>query len=85
MGQVRLKTFVARDERRPVSMRGFAISPSRDSDVTLADLSYGGCQLRSTDKFKPGETFELRVIKRGVLQAEICWASEGCAGARFVN
>jgi hypothetical protein len=85
MGQVRMKTFVARDERRPVTMRGFALSPSRDSDVTLADLSYGGCQIRSKDKFRPGETFELRVIKRGRMQVEVCWANDGRAGARFVS
>jgi hypothetical protein len=85
MGQVQIKTFVPRDERRPVSMRGFALSPTRDSDVTVADLSYGGCQICSKDKFKPGEKFELRVIKRGVMQAEVCWASEGRAGAKFLN
>ena len=80
-----MKTFVPRDDRRPVAMRGFALSPTRDSDITLADLSYGGCQIRWADKFKPGETFELRVIKRGVMQAEIRWASEGRAGAQFIN
>jgi hypothetical protein len=80
-----MKTFVPRDERRPVRLRGFALSPTRDSDVTLADLSYGGCQIESPDGFKPGERFELRVIKRGAMQAEVCWASEGRAGARFVN
>jgi hypothetical protein len=80
-----MRTFVARDERRPVRMRGFALSPTRDSDVTLADLSYGGCQIHSTDKFKAGEKFELRVIKRGVMQVEVCWAGEGRAGARFMN
>jgi hypothetical protein len=85
MGQVAMKTFVARDERRTVSMRGFALSPSRDSDVTLSDLSYGGCQIHSVDRFKPGESFELRVIKRGVMQVQVCWASEGRAGARFVS
>jgi hypothetical protein len=80
-----MKTFVSRDERRPVSMRGFALSPNRDSDITLADLSYGGCQICSADKFKPGETFELRVIKRGTMQVEVCWANESRAGARFIN
>ena len=85
MGSVQTKTFIQRDERRPVSMRGFALSPSRDSDVTLSDLSYGGCQIHSKDKFKTGERFELRVIKRGAMQVEVCWASEGRAGARFIS
>ena len=85
MGQVQMRTFIQRDERRPVRMRGFALSPSRDSDVTLSDLSYGGCQIHSKDKFSPGERFELRVIKRGAMQVEICWTSEGRAGARFIS
>lgn len=84
MGQARMRTFVQRDERRPVSMRGFALSPTRDSDVTLSDLSYSGCHIHSADKFRPGETFELRVVKRGVMQVEIRWAGEGHAGARFI-
>ena len=71
MWQVQMITFRQRDERRPVRMRGFALSPSRDSDVTLSDLSYGGCQIHSKDKFSPGERFELRVIKRGAMQVEI--------------
>lgn len=80
-----MKMFVVRDDRRPVAMRGFALSPTRDSDVILSDLSYDGCQIHSADKFKPGEKFELRVIKRGIMQAEVRWATEGRAGAQFVG
>jgi hypothetical protein len=83
MGQIR--AFVQRDERRSVDLRGFALSPTRDSDVKLADLSYGGCQIESSDGFRPGETFEVRVIKRGSMQAEVRWASKGRAGVRFIN
>jgi hypothetical protein len=85
MGQVKMRTFVPREERRPVAMRGFALSPTRDSDITLSDLSYGGCQIHSADKFKLGEKFELRVIKRGCMHAEIRWTNEGRAGAQFIN
>jgi hypothetical protein len=85
MGQVRTNTFILRDERRPVSLRGFALSPTRDSDVTVEDLSYDGCQIRSADRFKPGERFELRIIKRGATQAEVRWASEGRAGVNFIQ
>jgi hypothetical protein len=53
--------------------------------VKLADLSYGGCQIESSDGFRPGETFEVRVIKRGSMQAEVRWASKGRAGVRFIN
>jgi hypothetical protein len=79
------KTFITRAERRPVELRGFALGPSRDSDVRIADLSYGGCRLESDDAFDEGEVFELRIIKRGAAAAEIRWAGDGHAGVRFLN
>jgi len=80
-----MKVFEMRAERRPVSMRAFALSTTRDSDVTVADLSYTGCQLRSDDEFEAGEVVELRIVKRGAVAAEIRWAAKGRAGARFLN
>jgi len=77
--------FVVREDRRAVNLPGFAISATRDSDVVVSDLSYTGCQLRAGDAFVIGETFELRVIKRGALAVEIRWVRDDCAGARFVN
>jgi hypothetical protein len=85
MTQARIKTFVTRAERRPVTLRGFALGEGRDSDVQVADLSYAGCRIHSDDQFKAGELVELRIIKRGAVEAEIRWASEGRAGACFLN
>ena len=79
------KTFIQRDERRPVAMRGFALGPNRDSDVALSDMSYGGCRLHSTDRFSEGEVVELRIIKVGATNAEIRWTEDGRAGAKFIN
>ena len=80
-----MKDLETRAERRPVNMRAFALSPTRDSDVTVADLSYTGCRLHSDDRFEAGEVVELRIIKRGAIAAEIRWADNGRAGARFLN
>ncbi len=85
MEQVRMKVFELRAERRPVSMRAFALSDTRDSDVTVADLSYTGCRLQSDDSFEAGEIVELRIMKRGAVAAEIRWTANGRAGARFLN
>ena len=85
MEQARIKAFVMRPERRQVNLRGFALGPARDSDVEVSDLSYAGCQLRSEDEFAEGELVELRIIKRGAIEAEIRWATDGRAGARFIN
>ena len=41
MTEARMKTFVMRQDRRPVSLRGFALADGRDSDVQVSDLSYG--------------------------------------------
>lgn len=80
------KTFIRRADRHQVEdMRGFAMSDSRDSDVAIADLSYGGCKIVSSDRFDEGEVVELRIIKRGAVAAEIRWADEGRAGVRFIN
>lgn len=79
------KTFLMRPERRPVSLRGFALSSTRDSDIHLSDMSYGGCGMRCDDKFKPGEVVELRIMRRGAVQAEIRWTARGRAGAQFLS
>jgi PilZ domain len=79
------KTFITRAERRSVDLHGFALGPSRDSDIHVADLSYGGCQILSGDAFSEGEVVELRIIKRGAAAAEIRWSADGRAGARFLN
>jgi hypothetical protein len=85
MEEVRMKVFELRAERRPVNLRAFALSPTRDSDVVVADLSYSGCQIRSEDSFEAGEVVELRIMKRGAIEAEIRWSAKGRAGACFIN
>lgn len=85
MERLELRSFVSRDDRRPVHLRGFALSDTRDCDVVLSDLSYGGCQIRSADTFERGETFELRVVKRGASHVEVRWVRDERAGARFVG
>jgi hypothetical protein len=85
MGQRKNREFVERADRWPVSLRGFALSTKHDSDIEVSDLSYTGCRFDSGDKFKRGETVELRLLKRGAIEAEIRWAADGRAGARFIE
>ena len=79
------ENLVCRAERWPVDLRGFALGGKHDSDIHVSELSYSGCQFSSEDDFREGEVVELRIIKRGAIQAEIRWSVEGRAGARFVN
>lgn len=74
-----------REERWHVNLRGFAINASRDADIFLTDLSYRGCQIQSSENFVPGERLELRVMRRGIVEAEVRWAKNGIAGAQFVD
>ena len=79
------KTFVTRPDRHSVSLSGFALSATRDSDIQLCDMSYGGCGMICADKFKAGELVELRIVRRGAVQAEIRWTAKGRAGAQFLG
>jgi hypothetical protein len=74
-----------RDERRPVNLRAFVLSDTRDCDAVVSDLSYSGCQIEADAKFKAGEQFELRVVKLGAVPAEIRWAKKGRAGVQFLS
>ncbi len=78
------KNFTPRADRRNVSMRGFALSAKRDCDVQLCDLSYEGCGMRCEGKLNAGDVVELRIFKRGAIDAEIRWTAEGRAGAQFL-
>ena len=81
----KLRIFSERADRRDVRLRGFALNATHDSDIIVSDVSYSGCRFSSGDAFKAGEIVELRIIKRGAIEAEIRWAAEGRAGARFIG
>ena len=76
---------VPRDERRPVNLRAYVLSDTRDCDAVVSDLSYSGCQIEADARFKMGEQFELRVVKRGAVPVEVRWVKKGRAGAQFLG
>ena len=80
-----MNAFAERAERRPVELRGFALSKKHDSDILVSNVSYTGCEFMSDDRFKKGEIVELRIVKRGASNAEIRWSAEGRSGARFID
>jgi hypothetical protein len=85
MEQSDSNSFAERAERHPVSMRGFAMSPTRDLDVRIRNLSYTGCQLACGEELAAGELVQLRIIRHGAIEAEIRWSADGRAGARFIE
>jgi hypothetical protein len=80
-----MSIIAERDERHPVSLRGFALSSTRDCDIHVSEISYTGCQFACEDAFDAGELVELRILKRGAIDAEIRWSADGRSGARFIG
>ena len=75
---------VARRERRPVTMIGYALRLDGSSvEVMVLDLSYEGCGIQSPIPLKPGEPLKLSVLRRGAISCQVRWYSDGNAGLVF--
>lgn len=75
---------IQRRERRPVSMRGFALRPDGSSvEVLILDLSYEGCGIETPVEFEPGEPLKLSVLRLGVIDTHVRWCRDNKAGLVF--
>lgn len=74
-----------RDKRNPVELRGFALADGIDADIDVWNLSYQGCQIRSSQPLTVGETLELRIIGRGGAKGVVRWVADDRAGISFVE
>ena len=75
---------VDRRERRPVSLRGFALrEDGSTAEILLLDLSYEGCGIETPLDLAPGETLKLSVLRRGAIEARVRWCNGGKAGLVF--
>ena len=73
-----------RRERRPVSMRGYALRPDGSSvEVLILDLSYEGCGIETPSEFEPGEPLKLSVLRLGGIDTHVRWYRDGKAGLVF--
>lgn len=71
--------------RRAVEFGAFAArADGSESVLTISNLSYDGCQLRSDEDFQIGERLKLKLPRRGQILAEVRWSAEGKAGATFI-
>jgi hypothetical protein len=77
-------TSTERRERRPVSLRGFAVLDDGSThEILVLDLSYEGCGIAIPAELKPGQTITFSVLRRGAVTAEVRWWSAGKAGLVF--
>ena len=73
-----------RSERRPVSLRGYAIlGDGSHHSITVLDLSYEGCGIEAATPLEPGQPLKLSVLRRGAIDAVVRWAGDGKAGLVF--
>lgn len=78
------QTPVERRERRPVSMRGFALlADGSTHEILLLDLSYEGCGIAIPVAVEPGDLILLSILGRGAIEAEVRWHADGKAGLVF--
>lgn len=74
-----------RDDRHRVELRGFALADGIDADISVWNLSYDGCRIRSTQPLKLGDELDLRVIGRGGARGVVRWVAGDRAGISFVD
>jgi len=73
-----------RSERRPVSLRGYAIlGDGSHHSITVLDLSYEGCGIEAATPLEPGQALKLSVLRRGAIEAVVRWSRDGKAGLVF--
>lgn len=74
----------SRPERRPVELSGYGLLLDGTSiAVTLVDLSYEGCRIRTETVLNPGDRLKLSVFHRGLIDTEVRWFEDGHAGLTF--
>lgn len=72
--------------RRDVEFGAFAKrADGSEAVLTVCNLSYDGCQIRSEENFQIGERLELNLPRRGQILVEIRWTAQGKAGATFIG
>lgn len=73
-----------REERRAVVLPGWLIREDDSTlDITVADLSYGGCKVICDAPLRRGEYVRLSVPRRGLVKAEVRWNRGNQAGLIF--
>lgn len=76
--------WTPRNDRRPVDLAAFV---HREEGVRVpvivTDLTEQGCRISADETLRIGEQIKLEIPHLGFLSAQIRWALDGQAGARF--
>jgi hypothetical protein len=81
----RMHGWVGRKDRLPVAID--AVVHRADGTVVpvrVTDFSDQGCRVEGDEMFGIGERIHIAVPRFGLVEAQVRWAMDGTAGARFL-
>ena len=81
-----LRDYSARGPRHSAElMAACRWTDGSSAAVLVTNLSYQGCEIRSSRALEQGETIWLALPGRGKIKAQIRWVKECAAGAKFLT
>jgi hypothetical protein len=82
----RVHDWVGRKDRHAVSLDAVVHRvDGSNAPVKLTNLTDEGCRIESADHLQIGERLAIAIPRVGHLNAQIRWALDGSAGAKFLN
>ena len=81
----RVHDWIGRKDRHPVALD--AVVHRADGSTMpakLTNFSDEGCRLETEEDFLIGEKLQIAIPRMGRVKAQIRWALQGSAGARFL-
>lgn len=81
----RVYDWVGRKDRHPVEIDAVILRDNgRQISAKLSNCSNEGCRIESEADFRIGEQLAIAIPRMGQMKAQVRWALEGSAGAKFV-
>ena len=77
--------WVGRKDRHPVAVDAVVHrTDGSKSPARLSNFSDNGCRIEADADFRIGEKLQIAIPRMGQVKAQIRWALQGSAGAKFL-
>ena len=81
----RMHGWVGRKDRHPVAIDAVVHrTDGSKAPVLLTNLSDEGCRIEAEGLFTIGERVQIAIPRMGQVKAQVRWALDGSAGAKFL-
>jgi hypothetical protein len=81
----RMHGWIGRKDRHPVAIDAVVHrTDGRKAPVKLTNFSDEGCRIEGDNDFRIGERLQIAIPRMGQVKAQVRWALEDSAGARFL-